>query len=161
MPDYFKPWRRKIGMVTLAMACVFMMGWVRSFQIFDVFDIPGGNVYNQILSCNSSLVWQSTGSHFANNFTFDWRTEHAQGFLTIAKHSELCKLRNHVDQMECRFNWMGFASFDRLQTGINAKPWKVVWFVPYWSIVIPLTLLSAWSLLSKPRLAKNKEKSLS
>jgi hypothetical protein len=25
------------------------------------------------------------------------------------------------------------------------------WIIPYWSIVIPLTLLSAWLLLSKPR----------
>lgn len=30
----------------------------------------------------------------------------------------------------------------------------VLWFVPYWSIVIPLALLSAYLLLSKPRLPK-------
>ena len=26
-----------------------------------------------------------------------------------------------------------------------------VWYVPYWSVVLPLTLLAAWLLLSKPR----------
>ena len=26
-----------------------------------------------------------------------------------------------------------------------------VWSIPYWSIVVPLTLLAAWLLLSKPR----------
>ena len=26
-----------------------------------------------------------------------------------------------------------------------------IWIIPYWSIVIPLTLLSAWLLLSKQR----------
>lgn len=28
---------------------------------------------------------------------------------------------------------------------------KIRWSIPYWSFVIPLTLLSAWLLLSKPR----------
>ena len=28
MGDYFKPWRRKIGVATLVMACVFAAGWV-------------------------------------------------------------------------------------------------------------------------------------
>ena len=28
MSDFFKPWRRKIGVVTLFVACVFAGGWV-------------------------------------------------------------------------------------------------------------------------------------
>jgi hypothetical protein len=34
---------------------------------------------------------------------------------------------------------------------------KFMLVVPYWSIVIPLTLLSAWLLLGKPRQAKKAE----
>lgn len=34
-------------------------------------------------------------------------------------------------------------------TGVSES--SVLWSVPYWSIVDPLTLLSAWLLLSKPR----------
>ena len=26
-----------------------------------------------------------------------------------------------------------------------------IWIIPYWSLVIPLTLLSAWLILGKPR----------
>ena len=33
MREFFKPWRRKIGVVTLVMACVLMAGWVRSEMI--------------------------------------------------------------------------------------------------------------------------------
>jgi hypothetical protein len=33
--DYFRPWRRKIGVMTLVMACVFAAGWVRSSVRFD------------------------------------------------------------------------------------------------------------------------------
>jgi len=35
MGDFFKPWRRKIDVVTLLMACIFMAGWVRSMSIED------------------------------------------------------------------------------------------------------------------------------
>ena len=35
MLNFFKPWRRKAGCVTLVMACVLMVGWVRSFFLND------------------------------------------------------------------------------------------------------------------------------
>ena len=40
MGDYFRSWRRKIGVVTLGMACVFAGGWVRSFIIADSVIVP-------------------------------------------------------------------------------------------------------------------------
>src|SRR5580658_9234756 len=35
MHDFFKPWRRKIGVVTLVLACVFAAGLVRSHATTD------------------------------------------------------------------------------------------------------------------------------
>ena len=35
MRVFFKSWRRKIGVLTLVMACVFAAGWVRSFGNYD------------------------------------------------------------------------------------------------------------------------------
>jgi hypothetical protein len=35
MGDYFKPWRRTIGVLTLLMACVFAGAWVRSLIVCD------------------------------------------------------------------------------------------------------------------------------
>src|SRR4051812_37506464 len=37
MPTYFKPLRRKLGVVTLVTACVFAAGWVRSVFVADIF----------------------------------------------------------------------------------------------------------------------------
>ena len=37
MREFFKEWRRKVGLLTLLMACVFMAGWVRSHVIQDQF----------------------------------------------------------------------------------------------------------------------------
>ena len=39
MPTYFKPLRRKLGVVTLVMACVFAVGWVRGQIRYDEFRI--------------------------------------------------------------------------------------------------------------------------
>ena len=41
--------------------------------------------------------------------------------------------------------WQGFSS-----TFGGSRDFK--WLIPYWSVVLPLTLLSAYLLLSKPRL---------
>lgn len=35
MREFFKPWRQKLGCVTLLMACVVMAGWVRSSSYCD------------------------------------------------------------------------------------------------------------------------------
>src|SRR5689334_11887992 len=35
MGEYFKPFRRKIGVITLVMACVFSAGWIRSRNTSD------------------------------------------------------------------------------------------------------------------------------
>lgn len=32
MHDFFNGWRRKVGVATLVMACVFTAGWVRSYS---------------------------------------------------------------------------------------------------------------------------------
>ena len=38
MGDFFHGWRRKIGVVTLVMALVFVSGWVRSLCAEDICD---------------------------------------------------------------------------------------------------------------------------
>src|SRR5437763_11137498 len=43
MRDFFKPCRRKIGVVTLVLACAFMAGWIRSQWIHDEIHLVFGN----------------------------------------------------------------------------------------------------------------------
>ena len=46
MFDYFKPLRRKIGVCTLVIACVFAAGWVRSLYVEDNFTFLGVHCYS-------------------------------------------------------------------------------------------------------------------
>ena len=37
MGDFFKGWKRKIGVMTLLMGLVFAAGWVRSYVLYEKF----------------------------------------------------------------------------------------------------------------------------
>ena len=43
MGSFFQGWRRKIGLMTLLLALVFMSGWVRSFITGDFVTFPARN----------------------------------------------------------------------------------------------------------------------
>lgn len=40
MGNFFNGWRRKIGVVTLGMACVVLSLWMRTIDMFDQLKIP-------------------------------------------------------------------------------------------------------------------------
>lgn len=115
MGDYFKPLRRKIGVVTLVVACMFAATWVRGFVRCDLFNLP-----NQLAIANDR------------------------------KTLSLVKPR----RMPHGWGITNFSSQYRVWNGVELVP---VFVVPYWSIVITLTLLSAWLLLSKPRATTQKK----
>ena len=63
--DYLKPIRRKLGVVTLVMACVFMAGWVRSHSFVTTWSSFSRQNVSQrqfdilrVLSTDLGLEWQ-------------------------------------------------------------------------------------------------------
>lgn len=140
MPTHFKLPRRKIGVATLAMACLFAVGWVQS---------------------RHSKCW------------FDFRSDSHHHLFFIADNSRLCLVRmpedvaGHVESIIERGHfWISRGvlndiedlwSFGGFALGRNVdvygEPMDAL-VIPGGSIVIPLTLLSAWLLLSKPRAKK-------
>jgi hypothetical protein len=94
MGSYFKPWRRKIGVVTLMLACVLAANWICSAFAERCLNLFGIGLYF---------------------------TPEATEVVTV---NSMCIVG--------------------------------IFVVSHWLIVIPLTLLSAWLLLSKPRRPKMK-----
>lgn len=98
MFSYFKPLRRKIGVVTLVLACFVVAVWATSLK--------WGPPYVQIfLSTNESSFY-------------------LQGVVSV------------------------FASI---------PDFRFTWQIPFWIVLLPLTLLSAWLLVSSPRISKSKK----
>jgi len=132
MLTFFHGWRRKMGAATLVMACVFAGGWVRSHSFIDIANFPNGRPVSVVLRSG-------------------------EGELVIAiVHEEIIG-------MKMLSMWMSapaddIAGFGRLMQHWTSRSgieeWatiKLCWVLPYWSIIFPLSLLSAYLLLSKPQ----------
>lgn len=135
MIEFFRSLRRKLGAAILLLACAFMIGLVRTYADTD----------------NTDYVSRTFNQKTATLFS----TEGSIG----------CILTNHIDRQVANVA-PHFGSTARCVACVSSGytlSWSVLGFVimtspieflimvPYWSIVIPLTLLSAWLLLSKPR----------
>jgi hypothetical protein len=161
MGDFFKGWRRKIGVVTLGLACVFMAGWLRSATIRDDVMIAGENVRHALASSTGLLRWARHTGIKNTDQKNDARQILNAGRPLIEWNSagDFQKDDNDSFWKHCTNEWRhGWGGFD-FGAGTH-KRWNCHierWAIPYWSIVIPLTLLSAWLLLSKPRHSNQKK----
>jgi hypothetical protein len=146
MREFFKPLRRKFGVLTLVIACVFMALWVRSCSVEDriyfpkrVEDFWVANAH-AIISYNHSLAWLSEGCD-AVQIGWHWPKLRSKSKVEVVRLDE-----KYAAQIE-EVSFFGFGQ-ERESLGFY---FGIRTFVPYWSIVLPLTLLSAILLLSKPR----------
>lgn len=143
MPTYFKPLRRKIGLTTLVVACVFAVGWIRSTVTFDNLIVNyRGSIY-AIGSRSGKTTWSHMTVLGLPNF------ELTANRPFISRQSRAASEYNDspVPFGHIRRNWNGF-EYLHWDDMTDEPTRKTRWIIPYWSIVIPLTLLSAWLLLS-------------
>lgn len=152
MKEFFHGWRRKAGLLTLFVACLFMAIWVRSLLVLDRFCLPQPD--RMILTLDGACRWLSYTPLADSDFTpgkpsrFKWIS------------SELTEEgRNNYDaffmlsggNIHWRWHWGGF-DFGAVSETIQMPPKRYeIRQIPYWSVVLPLTLLSAYLILWKPR----------
>jgi hypothetical protein len=136
MREFFRGWRRKIGVVPLALACVFAMGWVRSRSEDDSinFELYNGT-WNYLGSNGGNLTWMTSTSEI------DGLTAYEAAMAVGLPPDERQAVSSNA--------------FSETTKDSRLKTTKYV--VPYWSIVVPLTALSAGLLLWKPRHKKTAE----
>ena len=163
MGDFFKPWRRKMGVVTLFVAFAFMAIWMRRT---DEIQFPIGPVtFYDIRPGPNALYWERV--YFVRPMTLNAveQTYAAGLFKEFAYVFVDCHLVHDVGPRENeedgqRFKWRwcccGFEAGEFVKKDDDQTISGTFWFIPYWMIILPLTLLSAYLLLSKPRVAKPK-----
>ena len=138
MREFFQGWRRKTIVVTLVLACLLMAGWMRSFITFDALYAPIG----QLISANGGIYGELS---VETPLDFSFFSYGSQG-PNVKGRADYYNDPNMVRKF---WHWRffgfayGFQHADREQA--------ILCIIPYWSIVIPLTLVSAYLLLSKPR----------
>ena len=151
MGESFHGWRRKSGILILAIACVFMAGWMRGImQLTDRVIIPWKTSYS-VLFLNNCRIASASGitlCHYPKHERnpgplprlVEWETYPA----TTPENVKISKARLRASpewvadgNWDC--DWFGFVAGGAVYYSMIA--------IPYWSIVIPLTLLSAFLLL--------------
>lgn len=137
MCEFFNSWRRKIGVMTLGLACVFTAGWVRSQSWTDVLDFGDDLLVASIDSRLAGVIRIEIAERKDRDWHLpEWETE------------EYFELESELDDNEIwiwRCAGLGFAF------ALFGKQVELIGFAPYWSIVLPLTLIAAYLLLNKPR----------
>ena len=153
--EFLKGWRRKAGLVTLAMTCMLTVGWMRSLVLLEQLRITGWPNNRTICSISSEqccLGWVrgvAEEPHSIDGSLFpsmDWTSFTNEPGLQAGPITAL---------KEELFDWRyGYAGFCVGEMDSGAV---FLCFIPYWLLVLPLTLLSAWLILGKPRRAKPAE----
>ena len=151
MGEFFRGWRRKVGVATLLMACLFAAGWVRSQRIVDC-----------ILTGHSGRVHYFSSDAFGIWWGSNWNRQILQSVTTRLLPEFSYRSFEEPDppsspDFEFGTDHYTVRTFCGLYFAV-AKTEKdefiieeeSTWIIPYWFIVIPLTLLSAFLLLSKP-----------
>lgn len=152
MRTVFHGWRRKTGCGLLAMALFFMGLWIRSGVIVDT--ITFTEVRHSFTNSPNGLNWTrraGTGRvPLAQFMTLSWNTMSLED-----SNFESFPEAPISWETSWNYHWCGF-QFAKFQ--LTAGPLLslvfaefATWTIPHWAVVIPLTLLSASLLLSKPQ----------
>lgn len=152
MYEFFKGWRRKAGLVALAMACVLTVAWMRSHILQDTFTVSGRfGSQIQFVSVSQRLVIAKIkirmGKGEASNRERFWKSRRIDYYgwqftsadtlpIYVAFHRHGFRIDGQV--------------YDYGSTSVSITKLHF----PYMSLILPLTLLSAWLILVKPRKAK-------
>jgi hypothetical protein len=148
MHTFFHGWRRKCGVATLIVALAFWCLWVRSLILIDMFDFAFWGCSHRIVVMDGCLAWDRAYPFTADQAAFQdpsgkvaptgWASIRSGGHISIF---DLC------GDVKWQWRGLGFAHGSH-------QAWETtntVTLIPYWFLAIPLTLLSAYLILWKPR----------
>ena len=148
MREFFRGWRRKVGVGTLLLACLISAAWGFSTHVYALVDHHFGDWQYHALSYDGKFaLWR----YKPNDWVRKRRVQliHCWG----ANRSDLDNYRITIeaqkDVYSRRFAACGFSNQGREN---EIGPTEFMEFtVPYWQPILPLTLLSACLILWKPR----------
>ncbi len=171
MREFFRGWRRKTGCLTLMMACVFMAGWMRSLNHEDAVKLefgesPSGETHErwdhaedrlEQMRESASVTVKSIGQSIVCYRTTDWGSNSKRPLLSWQSNSipfgateEFTTDFEWPNENRWQFCGLDFG-FVKGRITVNYGCTTVVYKIPYAFFVLPLTVVSFWLLLSKPR----------
>lgn len=159
MREFFRGWKRKLGVATLVLACAFMGMWVRSLQRYDSVILftrvdlkqpfPAGE-YHTLRTIPHGIVWSITHCGGGPSSMEDMKKHLAM--LWLNRGSRVVEPK-YVSQV-LRYHPQRVFGFGLGESQPPSNwPFYAVWMVilPFWAFTLFLSLVSTWLLLTKPR----------
>ena len=156
MREFFHGWRRKAGCVTLMMACAVMGLWIRGQRFRDELAFASASGTEKEIH---AIVSAAAGIMWIRERLPDWSMVQVTSFPVWNSHrygdddtSDFSGETDTRGDSLWRWKWCGFDLGQGNHYGKDLTgPTISYWIAPYWSIAIPLMLLSAYLILWKPR----------
>jgi hypothetical protein len=149
MSEFFKPWRRRIGIVMLVFALVFLGGWVRSQSTVDVISFRSGTYLHHWLASDARFIcWTRQYEKYSDSV---WE---------VPEYSNSKRDASHDFRRDPNIKWYGalreFGVFEYPASQFQGNS-MATWLIPYWYVILPLALLSTYLLFVKPRKSTSKK----
>jgi hypothetical protein len=150
MPIYFKPRRRKLGVVVLLVTCALTGIWLRNLN-----RSKSVGVFRHLNNCTGVRL-RMKGSQIIGDFIqSDFELGMNSNLILLARPNSTVWESPNPPQSDADIDWK-FHKWDfgvgQSSTAIPCAYQLTTIRAPSWFVIWPLTLLSAWLLLSKPRL---------
>ena len=143
MGTFFHGWRRQAGCVTLVPACGFMGLWARSRSFEDRLMLHfTKNTKQELLSSIEGLVCLGGWVSEAKSDYYNYKGSRVFDYVRNERQITVVKNFNVVSYRGFAYKRMVFAQQELV---------LILIAIPHWSVVLPLTSLSAWLLLRRPR----------
>ena len=163
MDELFRGWGRKIGCVTLFLALVFMGLWIRGLAFFECVVVPGRETYSVFWSSHRKITnypgiawerWWDDSTASPNKIIWtQWKSWSTPTEAQIEENARVYAAYKKSSEWAESGTW----EWELYGLIVGASRSHIILGVPFWSITIPLTLISAWLLLTKPGQATQKK----
>lgn len=152
MKEFFQGWRRKSGVVTLLMAIVLTVAWVRSISCAESCLVTCcGRQFVAVSACQRFLILIAGDQYIAVQSEYVTAQMKSQDFHPVNSlppaSCPFFLLRSSVPAISAR-------TFYLLGDGSRFSP--PITMIPYSLVVIPLTAISVWLLLFNRRTFKER-----
>lgn len=158
MSNYFHARKRKLGIATLIAVCVLTSGWIRSRTNSDSILFARGSVGHRLSSIDGNIeLWINKSATIDSPIRVESKPLVDRRLIieqNLKKRKQAVKKR--LEALQRAKGTLSQTQFEEIENRIKESLRALDPFctIPYVIIVIPVTLLSAWLLLSK--LGENK-----
>ena len=152
MGEFFKGWRRRVGITMLVLACVFMAGWLRSPFQQDTLSVSLGTSFCiKLISVSHHLIIATLRIETDHPIPISlWSSERAAANQWVIEFDRNTMINGIKDQ--------SFSADDADDVNLSVDDLNISVKsvqVAYWLVLFPLTLVSVFLLFFRPQSSKS------